>query len=171
MYPFAFAAHLPTSTAPPTPLQTVSLLIKRSSQIRFSSTTGVKRREMSGTAGDIVNRVHDQVHTSKSETGFSLYSNRWLTRSKVNPFKARDEYPRGSVITHRVCSVLSYILVVITSIFYTFERPHEGEHSRHTIWDQNRHRHSSFALNSAIVTIYWSVPSLHPLPAASPVPR
>lgn len=83
-------------------------------------------------------------------------------KALVNPFHARNDYPRGSVITYKVCSALSYLLVVITSIYYTFERPHEGRRSRHTIWDQNRHHHTAFALNSAIITIYWSVPPLLP---------
>lgn len=117
---------------------------------------------MSGAASDMANRVHDQIHSRKSA---SSEASEKLLKLKDNPFQSRNEYSRGSVITYRVISALSYLLVVITSIYYTFERPHEGQYSRHTIWDQNRQRHTPFALSSAIISIYWFVSSSFPKPA------
>jgi hypothetical protein len=48
-------------------------------------------------------------------------------------------------------------LVVLTSAYYTFKRPREGNHrhNRHTIWGQNSLHHTPFALNQIIVTLYW----------------
>ncbi|KAJ9635958.1 hypothetical protein H2199_008312 [Coniosporium tulheliwenetii] len=71
----------------------------------------------------------------------------------------RDEYPRRSIITYKILTALSWLLVVVTSIYYTFEAPHDGKHKheRHTIWGQNRHHHTPFAMNSVITSVYWLV--------------
>ncbi|KAK7539630.1 uncharacterized protein J3D65DRAFT_619280 [Phyllosticta citribraziliensis] len=75
----------------------------------------------------------------------------------ANPFKAHEEHSRRAVNTHKVLTAVSYLLLLITALYYTFERPHEGKHARRTIWGQNDAHPSPFALNSVIVTIYWIV--------------
>jgi len=87
-------------------------------------------------ASQIADDLHDRVHS-------------------VNPFLEQSSYSRRSVIAYRFTTTISWLLLVITSIYYTFAHPHEGRYSRHTIWGQNYHRHTPFALNSVIVSLYW----------------
>lgn len=67
----------------------------------------------------------------------------------------RDVYPKQSIVAYKVTTALSWLLLVITSVYYTFNRPTEGQHHRDTIWHQNRVHHTPFALNSIIVAVYW----------------
>ncbi|KAL1302190.1 hypothetical protein AAFC00_002620 [Neodothiora populina] len=75
----------------------------------------------------------------------------------INPFMSRETYPKRSVHAYRVSTALSWLLLVITSFYYTFNKPTEGKHHRDTIFGQNSRRHTPFALNSIIVSIYWIV--------------
>lgn len=75
----------------------------------------------------------------------------------VNPFQERRSYSRNSVIAYRVVTTLSWLVLVVTSIYYTFAHPHEGKYHRRTIWGQNHAHHTPFALNSIIVSIYWII--------------
>lgn len=69
----------------------------------------------------------------------------------------RETYPKRSVNAYRVTTALSWLLLVVTSFWYTFNKPTEGTHHRDTIFGQNSRRHTPFALNSVIVSIYWIV--------------
>jgi len=73
----------------------------------------------------------------------------------VNPFlsQGEGEYSRRSILSYKILTALSWLLVVVTSIIYAFDRPHEGKH-RHKIWHQP---HTPFAMNKIIVSIYWLV--------------
>lgn len=75
----------------------------------------------------------------------------------LNPFSARDEYSQQSIITYKICTALSWLIVVITSVYYTVERPHEGKYHKDTIWGQNRHYITPFTMNPIITSIYWIV--------------
>ncbi|OCK77832.1 DUF1774-domain-containing protein [Lepidopterella palustris CBS 459.81] len=75
----------------------------------------------------------------------------------INPFSSRDEYSRQSIITYKICTAVSWLLLVVTSIFYTFERPHEGKYQRRTIWEQNGNHRTPFTMNSIITSIYWII--------------
>ncbi|KZF25491.1 DUF1774-domain-containing protein [Xylona heveae TC161] len=74
----------------------------------------------------------------------------------VNPFLTRENYSRRSITAYKIFTTLSWLLLVIVTVHYTFAKPHDGHH-RHTIWGQNHHRHTPFALNSIITSIYWIV--------------
>lgn len=54
---------------------------------------------------------------------------------------------------------MSWLLVVITGAYYTFNKPHEHRHHHHnhTIWGQNDHRPTPFALNSVVTSVYWLI--------------
>ncbi|KAF2138048.1 uncharacterized protein K452DRAFT_277748 [Aplosporella prunicola CBS 121167] len=97
---------------------------------------------MSETSGNnnVADRIHAGVHS-------------------INPFKshAEEERSRGSIVTHKVFTAITYLLVLITAIYYTFERPHEGHYAKRTIWGQNSAHHTSFTMNSIITSIYWLV--------------
>ncbi|KAF1980094.1 DUF1774-domain-containing protein [Bimuria novae-zelandiae CBS 107.79] len=73
--------------------------------------------------------------------------------SRVNPFSRREEFSSRELILHRITTIVTYIIFVITAIYYTFERPHEGHQPRHTIWGQNLA--TPFKQNSVMTSIYW----------------
>lgn len=76
----------------------------------------------------------------------------------MNPFSnSNNSGGRRNVALYRLFSIITYLLVVITSIYYTFAKPEKGDYSRHTIWGQNMARHTPFSLNTPIVIIYWYV--------------
>jgi len=89
-------------------------------------------------ASQVADDLHERVHA-------------------VNPFQERSSHSKNAILAYRFFSVLSYIVLIITSIYYTFAVPQEGRYHRHTIWGQNSHQHSPFALNSVITSIYWIV--------------
>jgi len=76
-------------------------------------------------------------------------------RDAIHP-RGREHTPR-TILVWRVLTPVSWLLVVLTSIYYTFSRPHEGKYHRGTIWEQNRRHHTPFALNQIIGSIYWVV--------------
>ncbi|KAI9839167.1 MAG: hypothetical protein M1819_003160 [Sarea resinae] len=85
-------------------------------------------------------------------------SDRVLERvHSVNPFKNREAHSRGSIIAYKICTVVTWLVLVVTSFYYTFNKPHEGKHKRRTIWGQNKHHATPFALNAIITSIYWIV--------------
>jgi hypothetical protein len=60
-------------------------------------------------------------------------------------------------LTYKLGTAISWLLLVITSIYYTFRRPGEGHAPHRTIWGQNHVHHSPFAMNPIITSIYWIV--------------
>lgn len=76
-----------------------------------------------------------------------------------NPFAKREEFGRGNLIAYKILTIVSWLLVVITGVYYTFAAPTDCKKHRqcHTIWGQNNHHDSPFALNSVVTSIYWVV--------------
>jgi hypothetical protein len=71
----------------------------------------------------------------------------------VNPFSRRDEFSRQQLLVYKITTLVTYILLVATTAYYTFNKPHEGKYPHHKIWGNN---HSSpFAQSSVITSIYW----------------
>lgn len=52
---------------------------------------------------------------------------------------------------------MSWLLLLITAVLYSVRAPDDGHTTRRTIWGQNSHFHTGFALNSVIASIYWYV--------------
>lgn len=76
----------------------------------------------------------------------------------INPFSKRDSHDAKTIWAYKILTILSWLLVVVTSVYYTFHSPHDvGKHVRHSIWGQNSAHHTAFALNSLIASIYWIV--------------
>jgi hypothetical protein len=75
--------------------------------------------------------------------------------NKYNPFSKRESHGANSVITYKVLTVLSWILSVVTSVYYTTNEPHDGFTIRRRIWDQNSLYPSAFTMNSIIADIFW----------------
>ncbi|KAF2243080.1 DUF1774-domain-containing protein [Trematosphaeria pertusa] len=74
---------------------------------------------------------------------------------RLNPFSRREEFSPQALILHRVCTLVTYLVFLITAIYYTFKAPGEGHKPRRTIWGNNRP--TAFAQNSVITSIYWIV--------------
>ncbi|KAH8681319.1 hypothetical protein BX600DRAFT_446259 [Xylariales sp. PMI_506] len=76
---------------------------------------------------------------------------------QINPFAKRDSHSKNSVIIYKILTILTWILSIIVTVYYTFRRPEDGPWPRHTIWWQNSHHHTAFTMNSTIASIYWLV--------------
>lgn len=76
-----------------------------------------------------------------------------------NPFAKREEFSSRNLLAYKILTVLSWLLLVIVGVYYTFDSPHDHHrhHHNHTIWGQNNHRRTPFSLNSVIVSIYWVI--------------
>jgi len=76
-----------------------------------------------------------------------------------NPFAKREEFSSRNLLAYKILTVLSWLLLVIVGVYYTFDSPqdHHKHHHNHTIWGQNNHRPTPFSLNSIVVSIYWVV--------------
>ncbi|KAI9753771.1 MAG: hypothetical protein M4579_005005 [Chaenotheca gracillima] len=76
---------------------------------------------------------------------------------RVNPFATRETHNKGSLWAYRIFTIVTWLVNVIATINYLFNKPHEGKYARHSIWKQNKLHPTPFALNEVITTIYWIV--------------
>ncbi|KAH9206011.1 hypothetical protein DL95DRAFT_79297 [Leptodontidium sp. 2 PMI_412] len=76
--------------------------------------------------------------------------------SQANPFARRESHNVQAIWTYKVLTILTYLLVVITSVNYTFAHPNDDKkHWRNTIWGQNKAFPTPFALNALMGSLYW----------------
>jgi len=75
--------------------------------------------------------------------------------SDANPFALRETHNSQAVWTYKVLTILTWLLTVITSIYYTYGMPEHGKKHRGTIWGQNTHYPTPFSLNALIASLYW----------------
>ena len=59
------------------------------------------------------------------------------------------------MITYKVLTILTWLVSVVSTIYYTIHRPHDDVLARHRIWEQNWIFVSGFTLNSVLIDIYW----------------
>lgn len=76
---------------------------------------------------------------------------------QINPFAKRDSHSKNSVLAYKTLTIVTWLLSVITSIYYTFERPSDGYWVKNTIWSQNDLHETAFRMNKVIASIYWIV--------------
>lgn len=76
---------------------------------------------------------------------------------RINPFTKRETHDARAILWYKILTVLTWILAVGSSVYYTFHAPKDDVLARRTIWGQNKHHHTAFALNSCIASIYWIV--------------
>lgn len=79
-----------------------------------------------------------------------------------NPFAKREEFGQGNLVVYKVLTVVTWLLLVVSGAYYTFNKPTDdrckhSHHRCHTIWGQNDAHPSPFALNSVVISIYWTV--------------
>lgn len=90
--------------------------------------------------------------------GFTHFCTLLTFSISVNPFAKRDSHSASSIITYKVLTLVTWLLSVISTVYYNFEAPHDGRYHGGNIWHQNYHYYSGFTLNSVIASIYWLVP-------------
>ena len=83
----------------------------------------------------------------------------------VNPFARREEFSGQQLLVYKITTLVTYILLLVTAIYYTFHAPyehdeHHGKHGKlvvwhHTIWKQNSVHVTPYTQNSIITSIYW----------------
>jgi len=74
---------------------------------------------------------------------------------QINPFVKRDSYSATTVWVYKFFTSLTWLLVVVTSVYYSIHKPDDDVLPRRSIWHQNRHFHTAFTMNMIIVSIYW----------------
>ncbi|KAF4126859.1 Fungal protein of unknown function (DUF1774) [Geosmithia morbida] len=77
--------------------------------------------------------------------------------AQYNPFAKRESHGQVSITTYKVLTLLTWILSVVVSVYYTLRAPHDGHNQNRRIWAQNKHHPSAFSLNSTISSIFWIV--------------
>jgi len=76
--------------------------------------------------------------------------------SDANPFSRRESHNVQAVWTYKVLSIITWLLSVLVSIYYTFGMPMDDKkHWRNTIWGHNAAYPTGFALNALITSLYW----------------
>ncbi|RSL85481.1 hypothetical protein CEP52_016135 [Fusarium oligoseptatum] len=74
---------------------------------------------------------------------------------QLNPFSKRESHSNGAILTYKILTLLTWILSVVVSVYYTVRRPEDGHTRNRTIWEQNHMYPTAFSLNSTITSIYW----------------
>jgi len=78
--------------------------------------------------------------------------------SDANPFTKRDSHTIQAVWTYKILTILTWLLNVIVSIYYTFGMPSDDKKAwRNSIWGHNSAFPTPFALNALIASLYWLV--------------
>lgn len=73
----------------------------------------------------------------------------------VNPFSKRESHSAGHLTTYKILTTITWLLAVVTSVYYTIHAPHDGFTIRKRIWDQNYLYPSAFTMNHIIASIFW----------------
>lgn len=77
--------------------------------------------------------------------------------NRINPFTKRETYDPQTILWYKILTLLTWLLAVISSVYYSVCEPEDDVLARRTIWGQNKHNHTAFALNAIIASIYWLV--------------
>lgn len=72
----------------------------------------------------------------------------------VNPFAKRVSHSSSTVITYKVLTLLTWVLSVVFSVYYTVDSPADDIKHGRTIEGQNWLHLSGFTLNFVLVYIY-----------------
>jgi len=76
--------------------------------------------------------------------------------SELNPFAKRETHNVQAVWTYKVLTIVTWILNVLTCIYYTYGMPEDGRVKwRNTIWGHNHYYQTPFHLNSLMTSLYW----------------
>ncbi|KAK7721337.1 hypothetical protein SLS64_001633 [Diaporthe eres] len=74
---------------------------------------------------------------------------------QANPFAKRESHPPAAVITYKVLTILTWLLSVIVSVYYSVRSPADDIKHGRTIEGQNYLHWSGFTLNFVLVGYVW----------------
>lgn len=74
-----------------------------------------------------------------------------------NPFSKKESHSSSSVLTYKILTLLTWILSIVVTVYYSVHEPHDGFTIRKRIWDQNYLYPTAFTQNSIITSIFWIV--------------
>ncbi|KAI0204907.1 DUF1774-domain-containing protein [Astrocystis sublimbata] len=77
--------------------------------------------------------------------------------NRINPFAKRESHTKTSVLTYKILTLVTWLLSVVVSFYYTLHSPDDGVWSRRKIWKQNDHYHTAFRMNHIIASVYWVI--------------
>jgi hypothetical protein len=70
-----------------------------------------------------------------------------------HPLSRREDFSSQSLLLYKITTGLTYLLLVVTTFYYTFNKPHEGPKPHGRFWQHNYA--TPFAQSSIITSIYW----------------
>lgn len=76
---------------------------------------------------------------------------------QANPFAKRESHPPAAVITYKVLTILTWLLSVIVSVYYSARSPADDIKHGRTIEGQNYLHWSGFTLNFVLVYVYFII--------------
>jgi hypothetical protein len=79
------------------------------------------------------------------------------TTTNRNPFSRREEFSSQSILLYKITTSISYLLLLVTAFYYTFNAPHEGPHDAHNARFWKHNYQTPFAQSSIITSIYWLI--------------
>jgi hypothetical protein len=74
-----------------------------------------------------------------------------------NPFSHRESHSSGSIFTYKLLTLLSWLLSVVSSVYYVLNEPKDGFTIRRRIWDQNNLYRTAFTMNPIMGDVYWVI--------------
>jgi len=78
------------------------------------------------------------------------------TFAESNPFALRDTHNSQAVWTYKILTIVTWLVTVISSIYYTYGLPNDDRKAwRNSIWGHNRDIITPFSLNALITSLYW----------------
>lgn len=81
-----------------------------------------------------------------------------MAGTNFNPFARRESHPAQAIWTYKILTILTWLVLVIASVYYTFNKPDDDVKKwRHTIWGVNKAYPTPFAQNAIITSIYWII--------------
>lgn len=72
----------------------------------------------------------------------------------INPFVKRESHSQNAVTTYRILVPLSWALVVVAGIYYSFQEPNDVEDGHKIPKQANRHI-TAFSQSTTVTGLYW----------------
>lgn len=88
--------------------------------------------------------------------------------SLVNPFSRKESHSSSAVITYKVLTLLTWVLSVVVSIYYSVRSPADELKYGRTLAGQNALHPSGFSLNFPLLDVYLYVLRAPPLSSQTP---
>ncbi|VZH96295.1 unnamed protein product, partial [Fusarium fujikuroi] len=76
---------------------------------------------------------------------------------QYNPFGKRESHSSSAILTYKILTLVTWILSLVVTVYYTLNRPDDGHTRNRKIWEQNHMYRTAFTLNPIITSIYWVV--------------